>query len=66
MNTELAEHISLIAAPLYAALLSPYVTYSAQVPVETLNVLRRHAIEQAYALWLDTLAFTEPSHDDTP
>ena len=55
MNVELADHIALIAAPIFAALLAPHVTYSATVSVETLSVLRRHAIEQALALRLDVL-----------
>jgi hypothetical protein len=56
MNHELADHICLIAAPIFAALLAPHVTYSATVSVETLGVLRRYAIEQALALRRDVLA----------
>jgi hypothetical protein len=55
MNRELAEHVSLLAAPIFAALLQPQFTYSAEVSVETLALLRKHAITQAHALWLDTL-----------
>lgn len=55
MNRELAEHISRLAAPLFAAMLAPHVTYSPSVSVATLTVLRQHAIEQAHALWLQTL-----------
>jgi hypothetical protein len=55
MNVELADHISLIAAPIFAAMLGPHVTYSATVSVETLSLLRRHALEQAMALRLDAL-----------
>ena len=56
MHDELAEEIVLIAAPIYAALLAPHVTYSATVSVETLGVLRRHAIEQALELRKDVWA----------
>ena len=55
MNRELAEHISLLAAPIFAALVQPHVTYSAEVSVEALATLRMHAISQAHALWLQTL-----------
>ena len=58
MTPELAEHVSLLAAPIFAAMLGPHVTYSPSVSVETLTVLRKHAIEQAHALWLDALDAT--------
>lgn len=53
MNHDLAEHISLLAAPLYAMLIAQQAGY--EVPAARLSELRRHAITQAHALWLDTL-----------
>lgn len=56
MNTELATHISLLAAPLYAALLQRHWTVTrANIPPDELSNLRNLAITQAHALWLDTL-----------
>jgi hypothetical protein len=55
VNRELAEHISLLAAPIFAALVQTHVVYHAEVSVETQAELRRHAITQAHALWLETL-----------
>ena len=56
MNRELAEHISLLAAPIYAALLMQVSSVDGLfVPAEILNTMREHAITQAHALWLQTL-----------
>jgi hypothetical protein len=55
MNRELAEHIGVLAAPIYAALLAPYLASGREVSAEALNTLRSTAITQARALWLDTL-----------
>jgi hypothetical protein len=55
MNNELAEHISLLAAPIFAALVQAHVEHTAEVSVETLNALMQTAITQAHALWLATL-----------
>lgn len=55
MNRELAEHISLLAAPILASLLAPYLQRGKDVKAEELNVLRTTAITQAQALWLDVL-----------
>jgi len=61
MNQELAEHISLIAAPLYAAFLARVIVTRVDndIPIETLIALRRCALEQAQALWLDVLESRE-------
>ena len=56
MTPELAEHISLMAAPIYGALLTmatPRVGRT--LSVTELADLRKAAITQAHALWLDTL-----------
>lgn len=55
MNRELAEHISLLAAPIYGSMLAPYLASGREVAAEALNTLRATAIEQAHALWLQTL-----------
>ena len=55
MNRELAEHISLLAAPIFAAIVQPHILHSTEVSVETLATLRTQAITQAHALWLETL-----------
>jgi hypothetical protein len=63
MNRELAEHISLLAAPIYAAVLAPYSAYLAsggELPAEALDALRGSAITQAHALWLQTLETEAP------
>lgn len=49
------EHISLLAAPLYAAMLAPYLASGREVSAEALGTLRATAITQARALWLDVL-----------
>ena len=59
MNKDLATHISLLAAPIYAAFLIDMVA-EMQVPVrkfpsEAIDALRQLAIEHAYGLWLETL-----------
>ena len=61
MTPELAEHISLLAAPIYAALLEPWVTRGELVPAATLDTFRKLAIQQAQALWLETLDTPESS-----
>lgn len=55
MNRELAEHISLLAAPIYAAMLQRHIVASTELPAETLSEMRKHAIIQAHALWRETL-----------
>ena len=55
MNHELATHISLLAAPIYAAMLAPYLGSGRGVAAEGLDTLRGTAITQAHALWLETL-----------
>ena len=57
MNSELAEEIVRLAAPIYAAFLARAIATRSDnaVPADVLNVLRRHAITQAHALWLETL-----------
>ena len=62
MDTELATHISLLAAPIYAAFLGRAVATRSdnEIPADILNALRAHAIAQALALWLDTLDVAPP------
>ena len=56
MHAELADHITLIAAPIYAALLERHWRETrSNIPVEELSRLRGLAIEQALALRLDAL-----------
>lgn len=56
MTRELAEHISLLAAPIYAALLERHWRETrCNIPQEVLAHLRGLAIAQAQALWLETL-----------
>jgi hypothetical protein len=56
MHAELADHIALIAAPIYAALLERHWTYArCNIPPEVLSQLRGLAITQAMALRQDAL-----------
>lgn len=57
MNPEQAEHISLLAAPIYAAFLARVIASRSDndISPQILSGLREHAITQAHALWLDTL-----------
>ena len=55
MNSELAGEIVRLAAPIYAALLAPYMTAGRVVTEEGLAHLRATAITQALALWQQTL-----------
>jgi hypothetical protein len=55
MKGELAEEIARLAAPIYAAFLQMHAAPGKEIPAETLNNLRGHAIIQAHALWLQTL-----------
>jgi hypothetical protein len=55
MNSELATHISLLAAPIYAAMLTPWIARGEWIPAAMLDDLRKRAIVQAQALWLETL-----------
>ena len=57
MHAELADHIALIAAPIYAALLARSIVTctGSGVPADVLSALRRHAIDQAMALRLDAM-----------
>jgi hypothetical protein len=56
MTDDFATHISLLAAPLYAAMLAPYLASGREVAAEHLEVLRETAITQAKALWLQTMS----------
>jgi hypothetical protein len=60
MTPELAEHISLLAAPIYAAMLAPWVARGEWIPAAMLDDLRKRAIAQAQALWLETLETKTP------
>jgi hypothetical protein len=55
MNHELAEHISLMAAPIYAALLMRAEPREVITEREWLEAARKLAIRLARALWLQTL-----------
>ena len=55
MTLELAEHISLMAAPIYAGMLAPFFMANAVIDAKTLDTLRKRAITHALALWLQTL-----------
>ena len=56
MHAELADHICLIAAPIYAMLIARALATGAEnIPAEVLSDLRKHAITQALALRLDAL-----------
>jgi hypothetical protein len=55
MKGELAEEIARLAAPIYAALLAPYMTAGRGVTEEGLAHLRATAITQAFALWQQAL-----------
>lgn len=56
MNRELAEHISLLAAPIYAAMMREVVSIDGlHVPAVILEGMRKQAIQQAHELWLQTL-----------
>lgn len=55
MHADLADHIALIAAPIYAAFLTPFIPHSAEVSAEQLALMRKTALEQALALRLDAL-----------
>ena len=57
MNVELADHIALLAAPIYAAFLAHALGVAVgqeNLPAAVLAELRKQAITQAMALWLDT------------
>jgi hypothetical protein len=57
MHAELADEIVLIAAPIYAALLTQVVSIDGlHAPAEMLADLRQQAIAQALALRLDVLS----------
>lgn len=60
MHYELADHIVLIAAPIYAALLADYMTAGRGVTAEGMEHLRATAITQALALRLDVLGTPRP------
>lgn len=55
MKPDFAEHISLLAAPIFAVMLGHHYASSKEISAEKLSELRGHAITQAHALWLDTL-----------
>jgi hypothetical protein len=56
MNRELAEHISLVAAPIYAEMLGQLLSIDGlHAPAELVADLRRQAIAEAHALWLQAL-----------
>ena len=56
MNEDLATHISLLAASLYAPILASYLTSGRGIAERDLAQLRATAITQAHALWLETLS----------
>jgi hypothetical protein len=62
MHQELADEVVLIAAPIFAALLTPYVAAALPVSADTLKELRHHAIQQALALRLDVLETPVSTH----
>ncbi len=53
MTQDQARHISLLAAPIYAALLHKYQTH--ELSTEALHASRRQAVLQAMRLWRQTL-----------
>lgn len=56
MHSELADHICLIAAPIYAVLIERHWRETrSNIPAEELSRLRGLAIDQALALRLDAL-----------
>jgi hypothetical protein len=55
MNSELAEEIARLAAPIYAAMVQAHMLGSPEVSTETQRELRQMAIAQAQALWRDVL-----------
>ena len=56
MNAEIAEHISALAAPIYAALLQQILSVDGlHAPAELIAKLRKQAIVEAEALWAATL-----------
>jgi hypothetical protein len=70
MSSDLAEHISLMAASLYAPMLASYLTSGRGVTEHDLANLRATAITQAQALWLETVSadlesFQKTEHDGT-
>lgn len=56
MNSELAEHISLMAASILAPMLASYMVSGRGITEDGLAQLRSTAITQAQALWLETLS----------
>jgi hypothetical protein len=56
MTDDLAEHISLMAASLYAPMLASYLTSGRGITETNLAHLRATAITQAQALWRETLS----------
>ena len=56
MTDDLAEHISLMAASLYAPILASYLTSGRGITNDGLAHLRATAITQAQALWLETVS----------
>jgi hypothetical protein len=61
MNRELAEHISLLAAPIYAVMIEANMTGKGKISPQLQPELRRQAIAQAHALWLETLDTEAPA-----
>jgi hypothetical protein len=53
MNPALAGEIARLAAPLYAAMLAPYLAGGREISADALKTLRATAITQALALRLD-------------
>ena len=54
MNDELATHISLLAAPIYAALLQSFGKLGVREAASLRRSLREEAINEALALWRKT------------
>ena len=55
MHAELADHIALLAAPIYAAMLAPFIADGHPVGAGKLGELREAALDHALALRLDAL-----------
>jgi hypothetical protein len=56
VSSDLAEHISLMAASLYAPILASYLTSGRGITEDGLAKLRATAIAQAQALWSEVVS----------
>ena len=66
MSSDLAEHISLMAASLLAPMLASYLTSGRGVTDDGLAHLRATAITQAQVLWRETLSADLELFQKTP